>query len=324
MHKQVLQHSLQTISWLGDRVVDWASAGESYSVSGDKVQLQQYHFGFNFDSAIHHEDGQYVFIYQKLGTKGLLIKDGEILREINRSYYHSNVYEYPAAFFTDNGKAYLAHCPISYCQLDFEDVETGELVTNIAGRKPADIFHSRLEISSSGKSLMSKGWVWHPIDVINVYSIEDCFTNPLLLDKLDFGYPDPGSEICTASFIDDTKILVGSSAEILDEEHLLNLSAKSFGIWNFKENSFSQCTTPAFEFGNLFAIDDTLCWDVYMFPKIINLHTGKIVDKDETVFTGKQKSSILFNMEQQPQIAFDAKRNRLAIKENDTVIILTR
>jgi hypothetical protein len=324
MHKQVLNHTLQTISWLNNSIVDWASAGNSYSLSGSVEQLNKYHFGFNFDIAIHCENGRYVFLYQKLGTKGLLIKDGEIVREINRSYYHSDVYEYPAAFCIYNGRVYLVHCPISYCQLDFEDVETGELVTNIAGRKPADMFHSRLEVSRSGNCLMSKGWVWHPVDVINVYTISDCFKNPLLLDKVDFSFPSTGSEICTASFIDDTSIVVGSSAEILDDENLLNLPCKSIGIWNYIENSFAHCTTPAFEFGNLFAIDATLCWDMYKFPKIINLHSGLMVAKAEDVYSGEQKSSILVNMDKQPQIAFDKEKSRLAIIENNSVIILTR
>ncbi len=233
MIKQILDFELQTINWYEDKIVDWSNAGTLYALSGQKRQLNNYTFGFNFDSAIHSVNGKYIFIYQKLGTKGLLIKDGEILREINRSYYHANSYEYPAPFLTHNKKTFLVHCPISYCQSDFEEVETGEIVTNIKTRNPSDVFHSRLEISQSGNYLLSKGWVWHPIDVIQIFKIEDCILNPMLLDKLDHSFPNVGSEICTASFINDLEILVGSSGEVIDDDNLANVPVKSLAIWTF-------------------------------------------------------------------------------------------
>jgi hypothetical protein len=324
MEIQTLNISVQTLNWFDNKIVDWSRAGESYTLTGETKQLNKYHFGYKFDGSINSTDGCYVFLYERLGTKGLLIKNGEILREINRSYYMAHVYEYPAAFINYSNKLFLAHCPISYCQLDFEDVETGELVTNINTRGPSDIFHSRLEISYSGKYLMSKGWVWHPVDVVNVFRIDDCFSNPLLLDKTDYSFPDVGSEICTASFIDDTQILVGSSDEIIDNERLLNLPGKSFAVWNINDNTFSNQNKPEFEFGNLFSIDRTLCWDTYKFPKIINITTGQIIDKAEDVYSGEQKSSILFDTDKQPQIAFDKDRKRLAIKQKDKVIVVTR
>lgn len=126
---------LQTISWLGDKIIDWASAGQLYSLDSKVEQINKYHFAYNFDASINSEDGKYAFIFKRLGTKGLLLKDGEIIREINRSYYHADVYEYPAAFFTFNNRTYLAYCPKEYCRLDFEDVETGELLTDIPNRK---------------------------------------------------------------------------------------------------------------------------------------------------------------------------------------------
>src|SRR5258706_1675158 len=82
-----LKPSFQTISWFGDDVVDWSKAGMLCSLSGETRQLQKYHFGFRFDRAISSQDGVYAFIYEGLGTKGLLLKNGELLREINRSYY---------------------------------------------------------------------------------------------------------------------------------------------------------------------------------------------------------------------------------------------
>ena len=60
------------------------------------------------------------------------------------------------------------------------------------------------------------------------------------------------------------------------------------------------------------------------FPKIIDLATGQIVDKAEDVYSGEQKSSMLFDTSTQPQVSFDRNRGKLAVKEKDRVIILTR
>ena len=161
-HQTLAAPGLRTIAWAGpEALIDWACAGQRYVLDGQRSQVGESHFVAGFDRAITSADGQYAFIYQSLGTKGLLLRDGELLREINRSYYHSDVYEYSAAFATVDATTYLVHCPVAYCQLDLEHVETGELVTNVAGREPIDCFHSRLEVSPAGGYLLSKGWLWH-------------------------------------------------------------------------------------------------------------------------------------------------------------------
>src|SRR5687768_2687562 len=88
---------LNTISWLGDTIVDWASGGKQYFLNGENLESNTY-FPFAFDAAITSANRTYAFIYQKLGTKGLLLKNGELLREINRSYYSANTHEFPCAF----------------------------------------------------------------------------------------------------------------------------------------------------------------------------------------------------------------------------------
>jgi hypothetical protein len=114
MQRQTLTiHSLRTIDWFDNKVVDWATAGKQIGLDGQTRDILIYHFGFG-DASIASEDGKYVFIYQKFGTKGLLIKNGQLVREINRSYYCADVYEYPAAFVKINNKTYLVHCPSGY------------------------------------------------------------------------------------------------------------------------------------------------------------------------------------------------------------------
>ncbi|SDP78376.1 hypothetical protein SAMN05428975_2734 [Mucilaginibacter sp. OK268] len=323
--KTLTTSSLYTISWFGNTIVDWGAAGTHYFMDGQVKQLHKYHLTLNFDGSINSVDGKYAFIYQKLGTKGLLLKEGELLREINRSYYCANVYEYPAAFVTVNNITYLIHCPISYCQLDFENVETGEIVTNIPQRNAGDEFYSRLEISSDSKFLMSKGWHWHPVDVVYVFDINECLRNPLMLDHSVLS-PDADTEICTASFIDNTRVLVGTSGEVFNDEadiSLNNFPPKHIAIWYLETNLISKPVKVNGEFGNLFAIDEDQAWDMYLFPKIINIHTGEIIDKDETLDSGKQNSAITGQNEQLPQIVFNRQTKQIAISGHGKIEILT-
>lgn len=314
---------LQTIDWLCDGIVDWGSAGSLYKMDGTVKRLYTESFTGRFDGSIHSVNGRYAFIYQRNGTKGLLLKEGELLREINRSYYCAEVYEYPAAFVSIDSKTYLIHCPVAYNQLDFEDVETGELITNIPGRKPADIFHSRLEISPDNNILMCKSWVWHPIDVIEVFNIKDCLHDPKLLDACSYHLLPNGAEMCTASFIDSQNILIGTSDEPIDDgEEKDVIPSKHIAVWNIVTKQLSQPVSIDTEFGNLFAINEHIAWDLYKYPKVIDIHSGQILDRDEGIDTGEQCSSIIGNANS-PQIIFNRQTKHIAIagKEKITVLV---
>jgi hypothetical protein len=322
MKRQTIKTNfLQTIDWLNGNIIDWVSAGQQYSLDGQQKQLAKYHHAFGFDGSITSQDGQYSFIYKRLGTKGILLKNGEIIREINRTYYHAETYEFPAAFITFENKTYLVHCPIDYCQLDFENVETGEIVSNIPGRKPSDIFHSRLSISPDNKYLMVCGWAWHPVDTVELFDVAECFKNPLLLDRSSL-FPNFGTEINSASFIDHERILIGASdEESFDDEVPPTLPQKHIAIWNFIKNEISIPVKVDGEFGSLYAINDKQAWDMFKFPKIINIQTGTIESKLEDINSGLQTSSILHNdIEKYPQIRFDKQTSQIAIRVDNTMI----
>ncbi|MEP0264636.1 hypothetical protein [Dokdonia sp.] len=313
---------LRTIDWFDNNVIDWNSAGTQYFENGETKQLQKYHFGFVCDGSITSENGEYVLIYQKLGTKGLLLRNGELLREINRSYYQSSVYEFPATFLTFKNRTYLVHCPFGYNQLDFEDAETGKIITNISKRKPKDIFHSRLEVSPDNKYIISKGWVWHPIDVIELFDIEKCFENPSLLDK-GINIPNVNAEISTASFIDNDNILVCASKEGWADEETDIIKDGQIATWNFKTGEIINSVNINSEYGNIFAIDKTKCWDLFSYPKIIDLKSGEVIDKIEEIESGKQGSSVIHHLTDLPKIAFNKKTKQIAIAKDNTIEILT-
>ena len=56
------------------------------------------------------------------------------------------------------------------------------------------------------------GWAWHPVDTVELFDIAECLDNPLLLDKSSL-YPNFGTQINSASFIDNEKILIAASDE---------------------------------------------------------------------------------------------------------------
>jgi hypothetical protein len=312
---------LKTIDWLNGDIVDWVSAGQLYSSNGQQKQIAKYHYAFGFDASITSQNGQYAFIYKRLGTKGILLKDGEIIREINRTHYNAETYEFPAAFITVDNETYLVHCPIDYCRLDLENVETGEVVSNIPGRNPSDVFHSRLSISPDNKYLMVCGWAWHPVDTVELFEIEECLKNPRLLDK-SFLYPNFGTEINSASFIDNDRILIASTdEEPFDDEVPPLLPQKHLAIWNFIKNEITSPIKVNGEFGNLFAINERQAWDMFKFPKIINIQTGEIESKLEEIDSGLQTSSIIYgDIEKSPQICFNRGTSQIAVRVNSTTI----
>lgn len=324
MKRQTIKtYSLRTIDWFENKVIDWNCAGTQYSVDGDAKQLQYYHFGFRCDGAISSTSGEYVLMYKKLGTKGLLLRNGKLLREINRTYYQSEEYEFPAAFLDYQGRTYLVHCPVNYCQLDIEDAETGEIITNTVERKPSDVFHSRLEVSPDNKYILSKGWYWHPWDGVELFNVEDCLANPTLLDNGRMP-PKVSTEISSASFINQEEILLwANNEEPMDEDSDVPIPPGHLAIWNIRTDTISNAVQVKGVCGNILAIDDKRCWDLMDYPKIISLESGEIIDENQEVFSGKQSSSIIYYPEQTTQIAYNRATKQVAIGHDYTIEILT-
>src|SRR5580693_2480816 len=86
--------NVASLTWRGDTLVDWVSGGTVYSLDG-RCKESRLSWGFPFNAARATSDGRFAVIYQRQGTKALLLHDGKILRELNRSYYHADAYEYP-------------------------------------------------------------------------------------------------------------------------------------------------------------------------------------------------------------------------------------
>ena len=143
-------HNIRSLCWLDDQLIDWASGGQILRLDGT-IGDPNVIYGYRFDAAVMSPCGEFAVIYEKLGTKGLVLNKGRVVREINRSFYHANVYEYPIAIFeTQDGQTALVHCPEQYCRLEIEDIRTGEKLAKSDMREPGDFFHSRLRLALMG------------------------------------------------------------------------------------------------------------------------------------------------------------------------------
>lgn len=170
---------------------------------------------------------------------------------------------------------------------------------------------------------MSKGWVWHPADVIEVFDIASCIENPLLWDQCRLS-PDVGSELCSASFIDNENILIASSDETFNEELEEYLPPKHVAVWNILTNKITNAVKVKGEFGNLYAIDSNYAWDTYKCPKIIYLKTGDVEIDFRDIDSGEQSSSIMSDSDLIYQIIFNRNNKKLAIKtSNEKIEVLT-
>src|SRR5688572_2620497 len=94
-----VRQNVRSLCWHHGDLVDWVDGGTRYRLDGTVVPRTVF-YAYRFDHALIAPNGRYVALIERLGTKGLILKNGEIVREINRSYYFANAYEYPIIFLT--------------------------------------------------------------------------------------------------------------------------------------------------------------------------------------------------------------------------------
>jgi hypothetical protein len=83
---------IRSLCWRKDDLIDWVGGGRTFALDGTE-QRASVRYAYRFDAATASRDGRFAVIYERLGTKGLVLKDGKILREIDRSFYQANAYE---------------------------------------------------------------------------------------------------------------------------------------------------------------------------------------------------------------------------------------
>src|SRR5713226_2727611 len=150
-----------TLMWDGDEVVD-VTSGQRGNFGGS-LTPRLLNMTYRFDRAIglRRRGVHWAVAYTNRGTKGVLLKNGSVHRELNRSFYCAEAYDYPVAVEVDGAdRVVVVHCPNKFDLLEIEDAETGAILDSLKSKGME--FHSRLSLSADGKLLIDAGWFWHP------------------------------------------------------------------------------------------------------------------------------------------------------------------
>jgi hypothetical protein len=323
---------IRSLCWRGDQLVDWVGGGRTFAPDGTETR-ERVSYAYRFDAATASPDGRFAVIYERLGTKGLLLHNGRIIRELDRSFYHAAAYEYPVVLFNDpDGRALLAHCPGNYCRIEFEDAETGRPLTASADRKPSDFFHSRLAASPHGKRLLSAEWVWHPLSLVVCLDVAQALADPRHLDDR-HGFPssfNPGlAEESSACWLDDDCIAVAASAapeeNSVESDTGPRLRPCGLAVYDVIQRTCLRAFQLDEPPGTIMALGTRHVLSLYRHPKLIDLSTGKVVHVWSELQSGLQDGSIVWGLDgdaQPPPMAFDRARNRFAIVNRDTVTVI--
>jgi hypothetical protein len=319
-----LKSPLRSLCWHGDWLIDWAGGNRVITLDGNDSGGNVI-WSYRFDAAVQSPSGRYAVVYERLGTKGIVLERGKIIRDVNRSFYHAHHYEYPIVMFqAPDGRELIAHCPEHYNQIEIEEAATGKRLTESAARKPADFFHSRLAMSPGGTRLLSAGWFWHPADSASTWSIEAALRDPTTLDVL--GAPNPSSEtqISSATFVDDERVVLSSNpgCEPFDEEGDSPFRPGTLALFHLGSGEFESLTTVELPVGQMMWLGEGRVVGFYEHPKVIEVSTGTVVCRWPEIKTGKQSSSIIYQSGELPLIAPDPARKRFAVASADRVIVL--
>jgi hypothetical protein len=316
----------ESLCWSGDALIDWVSGGIRYGLDGT-ITDTSIRYGYRFDSAVSSQDGRYAALYEQLGTKAILLRDGKQVRELNRSYYHADAYAYPIALHTlPNGRTLLAHCPEEYCRLEIEDAETGERLTRRDGDSP-DVFHSRLQFSRDGRYLLSAGWIWHPVDAAYVYDVARALEQPESLDQ-------PSSFVSNDSFLEIHEAAFGAGETLvmtcssIDEDALPSgmkwpgeADDLGLGVYSLTERRFLSMV-PVTEALGTFMVVGNAAVGFYKHPKLVELTTSRLLESWPGIATGTRSGSILRGRPPQPPLAMDPAGSRFAVGTDKGIEVL--
>ncbi len=322
---------IRSLTWRGDELVDWVGGGTRLSLEGERRRAFVF-YAYRFDTAIATPDGEWAILYERHGTKALLVREGAFVRELNRSYYFASSYDFPICLWRDaDGRALVGHCPEEYNRIEIEDAQTGARLT--AGeREPADFFHSRLQVSPDGKRMLTAGWVWHPFDAVGAFDLEEALRDPTHLDSPEEVTPPSArvglAEESSACWASATTVLVGGTAKREDRETAAEPPEPGLHRQGLAQVDLSTRAVVAFvrlpfPTGAMMAVgsDRALC--LFEHPRLVSLETGEVLAAWPELSTGAQTSSISSHLPPPPPMALDRIGRRLAVADGERVHVLS-
>jgi len=319
-----VEWDVRSLAWDGDDLVDWI-LGKRYSPDGTVTNLHVCYL-YRFDCVSASRDGRYLAFVERLGTKGVIIRDGSFLREINRSYYHADDYDYPFTFLAlPDGSAGIAHCPNEYNVIEIEYADSGKKA-GYPGLISDDFFHSRLAVSEDSRFLVSAGWIWQPFDQIRVYDLKKLHAGTeSVISGSGQEFTRNNVEISGAVFSGGSRLVMttyddGFLCDDDDDDTPYRLGPEKVYCFDLESGSIvSQAPLSSLP-GTLMPIGDYAV-SFYEHPKILDLRTGEIGKVWHDIRSGNQRSSISFNAEV-PPIATDPTNLRFAVASERKVHII--
>lgn len=313
----------QSLAWRGDTLIDWVGGGTRRALDGS-VQDPHRYYSYPFDAAI--DCVPYAVVYERRGTKGLLLRDGGILRELNRSFYHARCYDYPIALWRSaSGRCLLAHCPEDYNRLEIEDAETGRRLTESEAREPIDYFYSGLAASPSGHRLVSAGWVWHPWRLVVHTEIAPALEAPRRLDAFDDLHAGPDMDLgeqCSACWLSDARMIVATEEYSSSVDGSCSIQ-NGLAIYDVAEARLVRTVQTEHPAGLMMPAGEDRVLTFFGHPRLISMSTGEVEQEWPDLVTGATGSLGVGEPPVLPPLALDRAGRRFAVHRDEEIVVIT-
>lgn len=308
-----------TLAWDRDVLLD-VTTSRRFGLDGS-VSNANFYTPFKFDRGICLREGDILWsvAFANRGTKAVLFKNGREHRELNRSYYFAEAYDYPIALGRVDSSVAVIHCPNAFNIVELEDAESGKVLSS---KKTKEMeFHSRLAVSGDGRFLLSAGWFWHPLG--------GAWLCPLGPDgqfdesrQVSFSF---GAEIDGAAFLDNDRVVISSTDEIVDAEDGFSgskIGPMQLGVWSIPEARWVSKVPTTGVTGTIMPWKD---WVIafYEHPRVIELATGKIIHIWSEINSGRQIGSIQLGDPPPPVLALNQPLGMFAVAENRRIWIVS-
>jgi hypothetical protein len=316
---------VKSLVWINGMLMDWVAGNIEYGVDGTK-RGPTVSYPYRFDAAVASPSGRFVALYERLGTKAVVLGPDRLFREINRSYYHAHVYEYPILFFRlPDGAEALAHCPNEYCELQIEDPATGACWSAPGSGRIQSMFHSRLAANVAGTRILSAGWIWHPFDTVCVLDLNPSSDGRFCFESCK-GCCNQGAEVSSAAFSPSGRLVVTSakdSEDLLSDEAGEKVRPGMIGVYELDEQKLASLSPLEDEAGTLMPVGEHYVVGFFRHPKLIEIASGRVLYRWTELKTGEQNSSIMWHKPLPPPLALDPSGGRFAVADERQITIVT-
>jgi len=316
--REIAWPDVATLVWDGDELLD-VTNGQRAHPDGPPAPSRS-NMPYQFDRAVglHSRANHWAVAYTNRNTKALLMKNGTIHREMNRSFYFAQDYDYPISIGATSGRVLVAHCPRAFNVLEIEDAETGATLDSLESK--AMEFHSRLSFSPDGRFLSDAGWFWHPWSgaaVLQIVSGDDGSVqfdrNPVFRTEFRETH-----ELDSVAFLGNTELTVSFVAD----QKGMKQGPAQLCIWSLADGRWKSRVEVSEPIGVMMPWKEFVV-SFYDHPKLISLASGEVVHRWNGIYSGKQLGPIELGDPPPPPIAPDPVHGRFAVANSKIVTLVT-